>query len=396
MKTVFFLLISCVFLQASTISLNEIIEKLKNEHPLALSIDAYADAYTNRNQANLSRKALSLIAQGAYAEPIIGASDYEYSIGVSQKFMNSSMKDNALKSANYQSDAKILDLKYEFMLLENEVGLLYHLNCIDKKATQQYETYLSDFKSLYKKKEKAYQYGEISKIEFLHLQIELDRLKNDFKHYKNEEKISRIKIQSKILISSFEAQELFCEDTYSLKESLILNPLKQSLQEQSVNKKIQSAESEFSRYDTFYNSFTLSASYQEEIDVDRFIIGLSVPLNFSSSENEKNRAASLFMKSALKYKKQEIKLEQESKLKLLNKQLGQDFQDIELITSILNKFENELMPLIERGYDLGENSAIEYLLSRREMWTYKKDQIEEYKNYYITLFKLYSVTQSKE
>jgi outer membrane protein, heavy metal efflux system len=54
------------------------------------------------------------------------------------------------------------------------------------------------------------------------------------------------------------------------------------------------------------------------------------------------------------------------------------------------------MPLIEMGYRLGEDSAVEYLLSQREMWTLKKELMQNYKNYYQTLFELYSVLEIKE
>jgi len=63
---------------------------------------------------------------------------------------------------------------------------------------------------------------------------------------------------------------------------------------------------------------------------------------------------------------------------------------------MLKQYEDELMPLIEKGYRLGEDSAIEYLLSKREMWRFKEDLIMHYKNYYETLFKLYSVLEMKE
>lgn len=396
MRSLLFLFTSTMYLSASTITLDEILQKIKYEHPTAKSIQAYEDTYAAQNQAGSSREALQFSAQGAYAKPDRDESGYEYSVGIQQNFMHPSVKQSALKSARYQSDAEILKLKHSFLLLQNEVRLLYHLSCLDHKALKQYQASFEAFQTLYKKKEKAYHYGEISKKELLQLQIESDRLKNEYRQYKNEEKISRDHLQSKILLPFFEEKTLYCEDTYAITDTLASDNKEESLQEQSLDKKILSAKSDYSRFDTLFDSFALSASYQEELDTNRFILGLTVPMNFTSSANEKNRAAALHKRSALQYQKEGLTLEKASKTALLKKQLAQNYQEIETLTSMLKRYEHELMPLIERGYRLGEDSAIEYLLSQREMWRFKKELIQAYKHYYEMLFELYSVLEIKE
>ncbi|MEK6658594.1 MAG: hypothetical protein AABY36_02805, partial [Campylobacterota bacterium] len=64
--------------------------------------------------------------------------------------------------------------------------------------------------------------------------------------------------------------------------------------------------------------------------------------------------------------------------------------------SMVEKYENELMPLVKSAYALGEDSAIEYLLSQRELLRLKEELATQHKKYYETLFKLYSVLQIKE
>jgi len=396
MKSLFFILTFTVFLQASSISLNNILQKLRYEHPMAKSIQEYQDAYNAENNANSSRKALQISAEEAYTSPDFAESGYEYKVGIQQSFMHPSVKKSLLKSARYESDAKILNLKHSFLLLKNNVRLLYHISCLDQKAIKQYKTSYEAFKTLYLKKEKAYRYGEISKKELLQLQIELDRLKNEYKHYRSEEKISRNNLQSTILLPIFQNKPLSCQDTYKVIERLTLNNTQDSLQVQSLNKKIQSVESDFNRFNTMFDSFTLSASYQEELNTNRFILGLSIPLSFTSSINKENRAAALYKKSAFTYEREGIQLQKSSKIALLKKRLQQEFQDIEALNSMLERYEGELMPLVERGYQLGEDSAIEYLLSKREIWKFKAQLIKHYKNYYQTLFRLYSVLEIKD
>jgi hypothetical protein len=117
MRYLLFLFTSTIYLYASTISLDEILKKIKHEHPMAKSIQAYEDTYAAQNQADSSTEALQLSAQGAYAEPDQDESGYEYSVGIQQNFMHPSVKKSALKSARYQSDAEILNLKHSFLLL---------------------------------------------------------------------------------------------------------------------------------------------------------------------------------------------------------------------------------------------------------------------------------------
>jgi len=396
MKLIFFFLAYTIALYSSEISLYEILEKIKYEHPMAKSIQAYKNSYSAQNRVKSSRKAMQILVEGANAKPNMNDYKYEYSVGFKQTFMNPIVKNSVLKSAIYQSDANILKLKYDFLLLENDVRLLYHLNCLDKKSIKQYKSSYISFKNLYNKKEKAYMYGEISKKDLLQLKIELDRLKNEFNHYKNEEKISRDNLQAKILLPIFEGEELFCKDVYSVTDKVTLTNSDETLNEKIIDKKIKSVESDFNRYNILFDTFSASISYQNEIDTDRFIIGLSVPLNFTSSFNEEKRAESLHKRSAYLYEKEALKLKKASQIELLQKSLAQNFQDIELLTSMLNRYENELMPLIERGYRLGEDSSIEYLLSQRDVWMFKKDLIEHYKNYYKVLFKLYSILEIKE
>lgn len=396
MKTLFFLLVCSLFLHATTLSLDEILQKLKHEHPTAKSIQSLEYANNSQNKAVSSREALGFFAEGTYAKPTLDKSGYEYGVGVEQNFMHPSVKKSAIKSAKYASDAEILSLKHDFALLENEVRLLYHINCLNQKNIEQYKKSFLAYEALYMKKEKSYKYGEISKKELLQLQIELERLKNEYKFYENEVKISRDNLQSKILLPFFKDKELSCKDIKTVTNELPFNDAQESLQEQSLNKKIQSLQSDFDRYNSPFDSFALGASYKNELDADKFTVALSVPLNFTTSINEESRAAALHKKSAAQYEKEGIKLQKASNAEALKKELAQSFESITAQNAMVEKYENELMPLVKSAYALGEDSAIEYLLSQRELLRLKEELAAQHKKYYETLFKLYSVLQIKE
>jgi len=395
-KSIFFLIACALFLHASTVSLNEILQKLKDEHPLARSIQSLEHANSSQNRALSSREATKLLADGTYAKPQIETSGYEYSIGLEQNFMNPNVKNSIVKSALYQGEAEILSLRHDFMLLQNEVRFLYHINCLNQESLERYRSSFTAFEQLYTKKEKAYKYGEISKKELLQLQIELDRLKNEQKRYESEVAISRATLQSYVLLPLFSDKQLYCQDVQEVAKEILFNNQGESLKEELLNKKVQALQSDFDRYNSQFDSFTLSASYQKEIDIDRFVVGLSVPLNFTSSFNEESRAMLIHKKSSLMHEKEGLKLQKASNAEALNKELLQSFETIDAQKTILAKYENELMPLVESGYVLGEDSAIEYLLSQRELWKLKEELTAHYKKYYETLFKLYGILQIKE
>ena len=396
MKSIFFLFTCTLFLHATEVTLNEILKKIEDQHPMSKSIKAYKNSYSSQNRALASTDALLLSTEATYAKPDLDKSGYEYRVGVQQNIINPNVKSSMLKSASYISDAQILKLKQNFLLLKNDISFLYHVSCLDIKDEVQYRKSLSDFKELYEKKEKAYKYGEISKKELLQLQIELKRQKNEYKRYQNRVKISRQNLESKTLLPFFNDKKLSCKDINPIVQELSFSTIEYSLYEQLLEKKIKSSESDFNRYNYLFDSLTLSASYQNEIDTDRFMLGLSIPLNFTTSFNEENRAAALYKKSALEYEKEEFSLKKASDIKLLQKKLSQAFDDISLSLSMLSQYEDELLPLVERGYRLGEDSAIEYLLTKREISDLKKELTNQHKDYYKTLFKLYSVIQIKD
>lgn len=396
MKIIFSLLIAVFSLNAATITLDEILQKLQDEHPLAKSIEALKGAHSSQNRAAGLNEPLEFSAEGAYAKPDLDKSGYEYSVGIAQNIMHPNVKKGAMQSLKYQNESEILELEHDFFLLRQEVKLLYHVNCLNQKNSVQYRDSFLAFEKFYEKKKRAYEHGEISKKDLLALQIELDRIKTEYKLYESEVNISRDNLESKTLLPSLRKEELSCKDTTPIIKELHFDYENKTLKEQSLDKKILTYQSDFERYNVSFDSFTLGAAYQNELDTDRFVLSLSMPLNFTTSLNEENRAAALHKKSAIMYEKEGVRLQKSSHAEALKKELSQNYENITAYQAMVQKYENELMPLVKSAYDLGEAPVIEYLLSQRELFGLKKELIEHYKKYYETLFKLYSVLQTKE
>lgn len=396
MKFWLFLSFASIFLNASTITLDEILTAVHKEHPSAKSIQEIDFAYKSQTQALSLREASQLNIQNSYANPKFNKAEHEYDIGVTQNITLPSVKKNIAQANSYKNEAQLLELKYNFALLQNDIALLYHNSCLDKINLSNFSQELKSFEELYVKKEKAYEYKEISKKELLELSLELDRLKNEYQQYKNTLQSSRSRLQSKVLLEYLADKELSCNDLKPFVKELQVDNQSQTLIEQSFDKKIQSYQSDAARYDNSFDSFTLGLSYAKEIDLNKATVSLSIPLNFTTSVYEQNRAAALHNQSAASYDKEAYMLQKRTEVALLQRELGFDFQSIEAQKEIVKKYENELLPLAKTAYLSGENSAIEFLLNQREYLKLKAELTTKHKKYYQTLFELLSVIQTKE
>lgn len=396
MRIWLFLSFVSILLDASSITLNEILAAVQKDHPMAKYLQEIDYAHKSQNKALSLREATQLNIQNSYANPKFNKAEHEYDIGVTQNITIPSVKKNIVQANSYKNEAQMLELKYNFVLLKNEIALLYHNSCLDKMNLSNFSQELKSFEELYAKKEKAYQYKEISKKELLELSLELDRLKNEYKQYKNALLSSRSRLQSKVLLEYLADKELSCNDLNPFVKELEVDNQNQTLIEQSFDKKIQSYQSDAKRYDNSFDSFTLGLSYAKEIDLNKATVSLSIPLNFTTSVYEQNRVAALHNQSAASYDKEAYMLEKKADIELLQRELSFDFQSIEVQKGIVNKYENELLPLAKTAYLLGENSAIEFLLHQREYLKLKAEVIAQHKKYYQTLFELLSVAQIKE
>lgn len=384
-------------LSASTpLSLDEILHSLRQNHPLLRSMKEQHSSAQAQNRGDNATAPMVLFGDGAYVDHDFEENGYEYSVGIMQTIRINDTQQHSYDAARFQSDADSLEAERAFILLQNQIKSLYHTSCLDQKKSEQFTSSYDAFAVLYAKKEKAYHYGEISKKELLQLQIELLHLKRLLQSYLSEQQISRDSLQALIALPALSRQTLSCQDLYPIVTKDIDPATINYLSRQSIDKRIQSSQSSSSRYDLNFESVDVELRYDNELDQDRYIFGLAIPLGFSSSANEEKRAAALHKQSALEYERENLLEKKSSQIQMLKKTLDQHVNGIESMSHIVATYHKELMPLIETSYRMGESSVIEYLLSKREIWELQKELIETKKNYYTTLFALNSAAESKE
>jgi hypothetical protein len=189
---------------------------------------------------------------------------------------------------------------------------------------------------------------------------------------------------------------LSCRDMYPIRENVKLKENSFQLTKQAHQKRIQSTQAALERHSKPLDSITLSAQYDQEIDIDKYSIGVSIPLAFTSQRSEQERAAAMHQHSTLDLQYEQNMIEKKSILSELRSTLKSNALMTRSLKKNLNAYKKNLLPLIKKSYDLGESSVIEYLLNRQNYHQMKQELFSTQKAYYHTLFRLYTLSEMKD
>ncbi|MBT8343589.1 MAG: TolC family protein, partial [Sulfurovum sp.] len=253
-----------------------------------------------------------------------------------------------------------------------------------------------DFVKLYKKKQKAYKYQEISKAELMQLEIEKNRLDAQLHEIQMIQKISKEKVLTLGRINHSEKTVLVCNDMYPIRENVKLKEDTFQLSKKAHEKRIKSTQAALERHSKALDSISLSVQYDKEIDMDRYSIGVSIPLAFTSQRSEQERAAALHHNSAISFNHEQTMLEKKSMFSEMKNTLKSKAMIIRSLKKNLYDYKKNLLPLIKKSYELGESSVIEYLLNRQNYYQLKQELFATKKAYYHTLFTLYTFSEMKD
>jgi hypothetical protein len=88
--------------------------------------------------------------------------------------------------------------------------------------------------------------------------------------------------------------------------------------------------------------------------------------------------------------------EKKSLLVQMRSQLKGNALMVKTLMGNYRNYQKNLLPLIQRSYDLGETSVIEYLLNKQRSYQLRKEIYATKKAYYNTLFRLYTLSEKKD
>ena len=395
MKQIILLLLLIHFTQASTLNLKNVLASA-NTNTLTQAIDQERLFLEAKNMADTSLDPIELYGTGTKAYPKNGAEDYEYSIGLSKKLYWGNTQDEDQMITRLNNEAYLLEEDKKILNFKNGLKNLYHQHCLDDKNYKSFRQIYQDFGKLYEKKQKAYKYQEISKTELMQLEIEKNRLFAQLHEIEMTQKISKQKIFILSQIKQTEGKSFSCTDIYPIDENFTLEASKFQLSKKAHDKRIHSTQVAVERHSKVLDSVSLAVQYDKEIDIDKYTIGVSIPLAFSSQRSEQERVAALHQNSALSFHHEQMMIEKQSLFVELKSTLNSKALMIRSLKKNLNDYKKNLLPLIKKSYDLGESSVIEYLLNTENYHRMKQELFTTQKAYYDTLFRLYTLIEMKD
>jgi len=339
---------------------------------------------------------MELYGTGTRANPKFGDNGYEYSVGLSQKLSWGDTQEQDQTITRLNNEAILLEEDKKILNFQNGLKSLYHQHCLDHKNYRSFKQNYQDFAKLYKKKQKAYKYQEISKAELMQLEIEKNKLYAQLQEIQMIQKMSKQKLFILGGVNHSSKTILSCSDMYPIRENVKLKKDTFQLSKKAHEKRIQSTQVALERHSKALDSISLAVQYDKELDVDKYSIGVSVPLAFTSNRTEQERVAAMHKSSAIDFHHEQTMLQKKSMFSELRSTLKSNALMIKSLKNNLHDYKNNLLPLIKKSYDLGESSVIEYLLNRQKSYQLRQEIYATKKAYYNTLFKLYTLSEMKD
>ena len=377
---------------ASTVTLKQIVDSAKEHTMLVKSLEKDSMALETSVLAGTASNPFVVYAEGAEARPDRGDKGYEYAVGISKNIIIGDIQNQEREIKRLNNQAAILDAQQGIIDFTNGLKKLYHQHCLELDEYKSFRQSLKDLDRLYRKKEKAYSYQEIAKTELMQIESEKNRLSVQLHDMQMKQEISKQKLLMLSKVYTKKKTKLSCQDMYPIRSS-IKTDTPFMLTKSAYEKRKESSKEKIKRYSHDFESVNLSAQYGKEIDIQRYTVGLSIPLNFSSKRSEYEKVAAMYENEALEYKYEQTILEKTTILQALKSELKSKATMVDLLSKNYQNYKEKLLPLIENSYDLGETSVIEYLLNRQKLYTLKQEIYATKKAYYETLFRLYTLIQ---
>ncbi len=394
MKLFLILLFSSTIMSAKSITLEQILTQTKSSHPLFQAKEQTRLSLEAQSRANFASEPLSFSANGAQATPDEGDDAFEYSMGLSKTFAFGDTKTLGLLAQRLENEAKLLQKEKALISLSNRIQNLYHRSCLDKENRVLIEASLQSYQTLYEKKKKAYKYHEVSKKELLQLEMQMRSLKQKAQSSLSREKISKESLYDLSLLAKH--QPLSCQDMTPLVAQIPFDGVLFSLSQDAFNKELLALSKLEKRYNKSIDSIDIGASYDDEIDTQRVGVGFAMPLAFTSEKNEQMHLSIMHQKKLKKLEQINWILERVAAKKRIEGELKNNYDAIIMIEENLAIYQETLMPLIEKSFQYGESSSLEYIFGRQKLLELSQELIQTKKAYYNKLFKLYSLLETEK
>jgi len=350
MKYIFLMIFLSAFAMAET--LDTLYDKVETSDLYKSKAEAIRASYENKKSDYLE-DGWSVGVMGGYADVKDGSdAGGEYALSIGKDFTLSSSKVDTLldQSKTYYK----LKAKAQANRLKVRLWQLYGNYCTTMTALQAKAELALVYDEIQKHIQKGVDYGEfdsgkaiMAKLSSENLNLQISKLENAVQNYE---------AQIKVIVpfdGQFECHHIR-PDLYKLfdPEYSALWPMLES--------KVESSKTELALSEQSSNSLNVNATYSNEIDTERYMLNLSLPLNYGS-KNEAKKAAAMSSAAAASYELEAFRNSYRYESSTLKSRLDIYTKYLTSTESSIQKSANLLVKQSNMRFKAGEESFISML-----------------------------------
>jgi hypothetical protein len=366
-------------------NLSEILEAFQKSKKVD-AIKQKTDSKIAQNELFITQEAplLGLSASNTKEE---NDSGLEYSLGISQTLAHPLSYTSKQNATELRSKAIRQSFKYDVKVLKLEIASRYHMACVSKEMSDGADKLFNEQKTKFDKLKLSFKLGEISRKTLLFNKLDIKKLKQKVSYYKRDYLSSLSILQESI--DKLYIKELSCDDLFEISGDIKLNDIQEHNEIKKISYQQNSAKSMYDVYDSTFKSLEYQLRYDNELSATRYTFGLSIPIDFLSGQNEKQKAQYLHENSSLlsqlDARSSEIKnSSNSSKLKVQTL-----YEEYTLLDEEILPLSIELKELAKSALNEGEGSVMEYLDATRSYAENMLEMLQIKRDYYYELFELY-------
>jgi len=323
-----------------------------------------------------------------------GVSGYEQEVTLSKSFLLGEIQSATEQQQMLASEAYLLEERQTLISLINQLKNRYHQYCLDQEYLATMQEAYDTLAMLYEKKQRAFEEGEIAKTELLQIELEVRRLQITVARLVRQAENAHDFLLSLSTLPKETA--LSCNQMYPIEAQFTITNAAQALSQRAYEKRLQSLQKGLTRYGHAIDRVEVSVGYTKELESDIYTLGLSIPLNFTSERSAYERAALMHQSSAITLQYEAQTQQKARQIASAAQALHNHYETIRAEEENIEHYRTRLLTMIKKSYDYGESSVIEYLLSQQQLYTLEQELLKEKKAYYQTLFRLYTLSETKE
>jgi outer membrane protein TolC len=286
-------ILSFAVLHAEPLTLDALLDAVKRSHPAYMTPRNSVELQRAKGESELAYPSPRLHGTLAQADPAVGESELEYSVGVSQTFIWPTSRSHRLRS-----NALLLESQ-RFQSEGTRRGILfaatrdYHDYCMQKEIVTFHRELLDDEEKMLSAMKRAYEIGGVTKLLVDTTEVELMRDKSHFRHLSHQLgryaiALSHYWLQNGQFLEP-ECSDIIAVDSPSL-EALLTRPSENS--DIAASKLMRESAAEAMQADANYlPSLDASLFYDNEIDLERTGVALSFPMTFFGETQKKKEFA---------------------------------------------------------------------------------------------------------